>query len=91
MKDRVIAIIPARGGSKRLPGKNIMPLDGLPLLVHSVNYALALPEIEVVYVSTDDAEIKQIALNYGAHVIDRPKQLSGDLEPTISILRHVLE
>ena len=90
-KDLVIAIIPARGGSKRLPFKNTLPLGGLPLLAHSIKYALAQQEIDGVYVSTDDVKIKQIALEHGALVIDRPKALSGDLEPTVSALQHVLE
>lgn len=87
-----IAIIPARGGSKRLPEKNIQLLGGLPLLVHSIRYALANPEIiDAVYVSTDDVAIKKIAIANGAQVIDRPKDISGDFEPTVSALKHVLE
>jgi CMP-N-acetylneuraminic acid synthetase len=87
-----IAIIPARGGSKRIPEKNIQLFGGVPLLVHSIQYALANKEIiDDVYVSTDDDEIKKIALEYGAKVIDRPVQFSGDFEPTVSALKHVLE
>jgi CMP-N-acetylneuraminic acid synthetase len=87
-----IAIIPARGGSKRIPEKNIQLFGGLPLLVHSIQYAVANSEIiDDIYVSTDDATIKAIALAYGAKVIDRPASLSGDLEPTITALKHVLE
>lgn len=87
-----IAVIPARGGSKRIPEKNIQLFGGLPLLVHSIQYALANSDIvDAIYVSTDDPTIKAIALTYGAKVIDRPVSLSGDLEPTISVLRHVLE
>ena len=90
--NKTIAIIPARGGSKRLPGKNTMLLNGIPLLAHSILYAKANSEIiSDVYVSTDDAAIKQIAIEYGAKVIDRPDYLSGDLEPTVSALKHVLE
>lgn len=86
-----IAIIPARGGSKRLPNKNILSLGGIPLLVHSINYALANKEIiDAVFVSTDDDLIKEIALKYGAQVIDRPSSISGDLEPTITTLQHAL-
>ncbi|MFM7018832.1 cytidylyltransferase domain-containing protein [Flavobacterium sp.] len=86
-----IAIIPARGGSKRLPNKNILSLGGIPLLVHSINYALANKDIiDAVFVSTDDALIKEIALKYGAQVIDRPSSISGDLEPTITTLQHAL-
>jgi CMP-N-acetylneuraminic acid synthetase len=87
-----IAIIPARGGSKRIPEKNIQLFGGLPLLVHSIQYALANSEIiDAVYVSTDDATIKATALAYGAKVIDRPASLSGDLEPTVTALKHALE
>jgi CMP-N-acetylneuraminic acid synthetase len=87
-----IAIIPARGGSKRIPEKNIQLLGGLPLLVHSIQYAVANSEIiDDVYVSTDDTTIKSIALACGAKVIDRPEYISGDFEPTISALKHVLE
>lgn len=87
-----IAIIPARGGSKRIPEKNIQLFGGLPLLIHSIQYALANSEIiDAVYVSTDNESIKSIALSNGANVIDRPAHISGDLEPTITALKHVLE
>lgn len=86
-----IAIIPARGGSKRLPNKNILLLDGIPLIAHSIMYAKKnLGIIDEVFVSTDDSEIKAIALSYGAKVIDRPADLSGDYEPTVSVLKHVI-
>lgn len=86
-----IAIIPARGGSKRLPGKNILNLGGIPLLVHSIQYAQANADlIDAVYVSTDDAAIKKVALAYGAQVIDRPAAISGDEEPTITTLQHAI-
>ena len=88
---KTIAIIPARGGSKRLPGKNILPLGGKPLIAHSIEYAKKHGFIDEVYVSTDDEEIKKIALQFNAKVIDRPKYLSGDHEPTVSALKHVLE
>ncbi|KOP39516.1 acylneuraminate cytidylyltransferase family protein [Flavobacterium sp. WLB] len=89
---KTIAIIPARGGSKRIPEKNIQLLGELPLIVHSILYAQENSDIiEDIYVSTDDAEIKKIALQFGAKVIDRPISLSGDLEPTVSALKHVLE
>jgi CMP-N-acetylneuraminic acid synthetase len=89
---KTIAIIPARGGSKRIPEKNIQLFGGIPLLVHSIQYALANNEIiDEIYVSTDDSTIKKVALSYGVKVIDRPETLSGDLEPTVSALKHVLE
>lgn len=89
---KTIAIIPARGGSKRLPNKNILSLGGIPLFAHSILYAQKNSAIiDEIYVSTDDASIKKIALKYGAKVIERPESLSGDLEPTVSALKHVLE
>ncbi|RXR17752.1 acylneuraminate cytidylyltransferase family protein [Flavobacterium amnicola] len=90
--NKTIVIIPARGGSKRLPEKNIKLLNGIPLVAHSILYAKANSEIiEEVYVSTNDEKIKEIALLYGAKIIDRPAELSGDLEPTASALKHVLQ
>jgi CMP-N-acetylneuraminic acid synthetase len=88
---KTIAIIPARGGSKRLPKKNIQLLGGIPLIAHSILYAKKHEFIAEIYVSTDDEEIKKIALQYGAIVVDRPTSLSRDFEPTVSALKHVLE
>ena len=89
---KTIVVIPARGGSKRLPKKNLKLLGGIPLIAHSILYAQANKEnIDAIYVSTDDEEIKEIALEYGAKVIHRPKEISGDLEPTVSAIRHVIE
>lgn len=92
MKNKTIAIIPARGGSKRLPNKNILMLGNYPLLVHSILFAQANGEIiDEIYVSTDDAKSKEIALKYGAKVIARPLAISGDFEPTITAIQHVLQ
>ncbi|MFD0835499.1 cytidylyltransferase domain-containing protein [Mariniflexile aquimaris] len=88
---KTIAIIPARGNSKRLPNKNIKLLGDVPLLVHSIHYAKQQDFIDAIYVSTNDEDIKHVALNFGAKVIDRPNELSGDLEPTVTALKHVLE
>ncbi|MHC0447315.1 acylneuraminate cytidylyltransferase family protein [Flavobacterium sp. 3-218] len=90
--NKTIAIIPARGGSKRIPEKNIQTLGDLPLIAHSIIYAKENKAIiDEVYVSTDNNEIKQIAVQYGAKVIDRPESISGDLEQTVSALKNVLE
>ncbi|MFD1601642.1 cytidylyltransferase domain-containing protein [Flavobacterium artemisiae] len=90
--NKTIAIIPARGGSKRIPEKNIQTLGDLPLIAHSIIYAKENKAIiDEVYVSTDDEEIKKAALQFDAKVIDRPESISGDLEPTVSALKHVLE
>ncbi|MDO6758756.1 acylneuraminate cytidylyltransferase family protein [Tamlana sp. 2_MG-2023] len=88
---KTIAIIPARGNSKRLPHKNIKLLGGIPLLVHSINFAKQHEFIDAVYVSTDDKQIKDIAIDHGAFVIDRPEHLAGDFEPTVTAIKHVLE
>lgn len=88
---KVIAIIPARGGSKRIPQKNILNFEGDPLIAYSINYAKANSNIiDEVYVSTNDTKIKEVALNYGAKVIDRPESISGDFEPTITTLQHAV-
>jgi CMP-N-acetylneuraminic acid synthetase len=91
MRNKNIAIIPARGNSKRIPGKNTKFLGGIPLLVHSIKYAKQFSFIDDIYVTTDHSEIKDIALQFGAKVIDRPTEISGDFEPTVSALKHVLE
>jgi CMP-N-acetylneuraminic acid synthetase len=88
---KTIAIIPARGGSKRLLNKNSLSLGGIPLIAHTILFAQNNHSIlDEIYVTTDDDLIKKIALHYGAKVIDRPKHLSGDLEPTITAMQHVV-
>jgi len=87
---KTIAIIPARGGSKRLPNKNITLLGGIPLIAHSINYAKE-NHIDKIVVSTDDDLIKEIALQYGAELMDRPKDLATDTSPTIDTLKQVME
>lgn len=87
-----IAIIPARGGSKRFPGKNIVDFCGKPLIAHSIIYALKNADIiDKVIVSTDSFEIATIAEEYGAEVIERPKELSGDFIPTAEVVKHVVK
>jgi N-acylneuraminate cytidylyltransferase len=86
-----IAIIPARGGSKRLPGKNYKTFGKHPLLAHSILYALRFPEIiDAVVVSTDDDDLAAIAKAYGAEISMRPHHLAGDHEPVITALQHTL-
>jgi N-acylneuraminate cytidylyltransferase len=88
---KTIAIIPARGNSKRLPNKNTLLLGGIPLLAHSILYAQANSTIiDEVFITTNDKEIKKVALQFGVQVIDRPDTISGDLEPTITALQHVI-
>ncbi|MDX1828183.1 MAG: acylneuraminate cytidylyltransferase family protein [Lutibacter sp.] len=89
-KLKTIAIIPARGGSKRLPNKNLLPLNGIPLIVHSINYAKE-NNIDKIVVSTEDRTIKDIALKNNVEVLDRPKHLAEDNATTVSVMKHVLE
>ncbi len=78
-RPQVLAIIPARGGSKGVPCKNIQPLCGKPLLGYAVEVALAAPNIDAVVVSTDDPDVAAVARDFGAEVpVLRPADISGD-------------
>jgi pseudaminic acid cytidylyltransferase len=86
-----IAIIPARGGSKRIPRKNIKLFHGKPLIAYSIETALQSNLFEKVIVSTDDEEIAKIAKEYGADVpFLRPKELSDDFTGTGAVISHTL-
>ena len=87
----IVAIIPARGGSKGVPRKNIRDLNGKPLIAHSILSARSTPEIDRVYVSTDDADITSVSEAYGAEVIHRPEAISGDVATSESALVHALD
>jgi len=91
IKKNIIAIIPARGGSKGIPKKNIIDFLGKPLLEHSIDYAKKSDLISNIYVSTDSSEIAKIALENNVNVIDRPKSISGDTASTESALIHALK
>lgn len=86
-----IAVIPARGGSKGLPRKNIKLLNDKPLIAWSIESALQSKKIDRVIVSTDSDDIKKVALEFGAEVIDRPAHLSTDEATTISVLEHIIQ
>jgi len=86
----MIAVIPARGGSKRLPKKNILPFAGIPLICHSIALARSLAVIDRVCVSTDDAETARIARDAGAEIVARPPELATDRSTTASAIRHAL-
>jgi CMP-N,N'-diacetyllegionaminic acid synthase len=85
-----IAVIPARGGSKRVPRKNLRPLAGLPLVVHSVNAALASRNLSKVVVSTDDREIAELCARHPVMIVDRPPELGADHVRNNDVVRHVL-
>lgn len=86
-----IAIIPARGGSKGIPGKNIKPLAGLPLIAHTIRAARQAERVDAVVVSTDSPQIAEVAQRFGAEVIWRPAELSGDAASSESALLHALD
>ena len=90
-KKNIVAIIPARGGSKGVPRKNLRPLGGRPLLAYTVQAALESGVFARVIVSTEDGEIAGVAAGLGAEVVTRPLELATDEATTESALLHVLE
>ena len=87
-----IAIIPARGGSKRIPRKNIKQFHGLPMIVYAIRAALNSGAFDRVVVSSDDAEIIHIAQEFGADVpFIRPIELADDHTPTVPVIAHAIE
>lgn len=88
----VLALITARGGSKRLPGKNLRPLGGKPLLRWTIDAALACPEVHRTILSTDDPEIAAVGRAAGCDVpFMRPAELSGDTASSVDVVRHALD
>lgn len=89
---KTIALIPARGGSKGLPGKNIRPLMGKPMIAYTIEAALACPLIDAVYVSTDDTTIADVARQYGAQVpFMRPPELATDTASSQDAVVHFMD
>ncbi len=87
----IVALIPARGGSKGIPKKNIIDLDGYPLIAYSIVVALNCPSIDRVIVSTDDEEIAEVARKFGAEVpFMRPDCFAGDGSLDIAFMHHFL-
>jgi pseudaminic acid cytidylyltransferase len=87
-----IAIIPARGGSKRIPRKNIRQFAGKPMIAHAIETARASGLFEHVIVSTDDKEIAKIARDWGAETpFVRPVELSDDFTPTVPVVAHAIQ
>jgi pseudaminic acid cytidylyltransferase len=86
-----VGIIPARGGSKRIPRKNIKPFCGKPIIGYSIEALLQSGVCDRVVVSTDDEEIAAVAKEFGAEVpFFRPKELSDDFTPTVPVVRHAI-
>lgn len=89
-KKIVLGLIPARGGSKSVPRKNIRLLGGKPLIAYTIRAALASKSLTWVYTSTEDEEIARIARKYGSRVIPRPKSLARDSTPMLPVVQHAL-
>jgi CMP-N,N'-diacetyllegionaminic acid synthase len=90
-KKKLLVVIPARGGSKRLKKKNIQLFCGEPLISWTIKLALKIPNVTDVIVSTDNIEIKKIAIEYGASVpFDRPKYLAKDNVSAVEVAKHVI-
>ncbi|MGQ4568863.1 acylneuraminate cytidylyltransferase family protein [Dermabacteraceae bacterium P9123] len=89
----ILCVIPARGGSKGIPRKNLLPVGGKPLIAWTIEQALAAkPESDVlVCVSTEDDEIAQVAAAHGAHVIRRPDELAQDATATEPVILHAMD
>jgi N-acylneuraminate cytidylyltransferase len=85
-----IAVIPARGGSKRIPRKNLVEIAGKPLLAWTIEAAREAALLDRVFVSTEDPEIADVALRWGAEVIERPTELAADVTGTEPVLLHAL-
>ncbi|CEO88250.1 acylneuraminate cytidylyltransferase family protein [Syntrophaceticus schinkii] len=89
---KILGLIPARGGSKGLPGKNIKPLCGKPLIAWAIEQGLASKYLDKVIVSTDDEEIAKVSRSFGAEVpFMRPGELATDAAKTIDVVVHALE
>jgi CMP-N-acetylneuraminic acid synthetase len=91
LNKRVLAVIPARGGSKGVPRKNVRDLNGRPLIAYTIDQARAVSELDHFVVSTDDPEIKAISQRLGAAVVDRPAELATDTASTEVALLHALD
>lgn len=89
---KVVAIIPARGGSKTIPGKNIKLLGGIPLIAYSIAAGLQAKKVDRVIVSTDDEKIAKVARSYGAEVpFMRPSELAQDKTADLPVFKHALD
>lgn len=86
----IVGVIPARGGSKGLPGKNIKPINGKPMIGHVIEAAKAAGKLDRVVVSTDSEEIGEVASGFGAEVFRRPDDISGDTAAIEESVRHVV-
>ena len=90
-RKKVLALIPARGGSRGIPEKNIYPINGVPLILYTINTGSKSEFLDGLYCSTDDAKIAQVAESSGkCKIIPRPTELATDTSKTIDSVRHAL-
>lgn len=90
MRKKITALITARGGSKGLPRKNILPVNGLPLIGWTINAAKQCMFIDEIYVSTDDGEIAEVSEQFGVKVLQRPDFLATDTASSASVVSHAI-
>lgn len=92
MNCRTLGVIPARGGSKRIPNKNLKEVEGKPLVAHTIEHASKSDHLTEIVVSTEDPEIKRVAEEYGGNVpFDRPEELATDTAKTRQVVTHALD
>lgn len=90
-KVKYLGVIPARGGSKGIPRKNIKPIAGKPLIAWTIESAKHSSLLDRFVVSTEDREIKEVSAECGAEVLDRPAELADDNVTTLALLKHIVE
>lgn len=87
----ILGLIPARGGSKELPRKNLRQCFGKPLIAWSIEAALKSKQLKNFVVSTEDSEIEEVARSYGARVLPRPAHLAQDESTTLEVIQQVIK
>lgn len=87
----VLALVPARGGSKGIPRKNLAPVGGCPLLQHTLRAALEAPTVDATHLSSDDAEILALGQRLGVNTIERPARFATDDASAVAVVEHFLE
>lgn len=86
----VLAVVPARGGSRGIPRKNLADLAGMPLIQWTINAALQSDYIDSILISTDDPDVKALALQQGIAVLDRPQDIAGDHATAAEVIAHAI-
>lgn len=90
-KKKYLSIIPARGQSKRVKNKNILPLNGKPLIAYTINSALKSKYLDKVFVSSDNTAILEMSKRFGAETLKRPRNLAKDTSTTFDVIKHAIK